>query len=113
MDSPLLPLCSSADQRVPALQKLTAPPRTMPHSHSLPSLTSARVDEESDHHGRCHHRPPGLHLRLLHAVKDGHAAHVALPGTRRESGDMQWAELESQGAKPDPTREIPGFVVIS
>lgn len=113
MDNPLLPLCSSADQRVPALQKLTAPLRTMPHSHGLPLLTSARVDEESNHHGRCHHCPPGLHLWLLHAVKDGHAAHVALPGTRRESRDMRWAELESRGAKLDPTHEIPGFVVIS
>lgn len=75
------PVCPSADQRIPALQKLSTPLRTVPHSHGIPSLTSARVDKESDHHGCCHHRPPGLHLRLLHAVKDGHAAHVALPGT--------------------------------
>lgn len=89
MDSPLFPLCPSADQRVPALQKLTAPPRTVLRLRSVPSLTSARVDEESDHHGRRHHRPPGLHLWLLHAVKDGDAAHVALPGTHRESGDTR------------------------
>lgn len=82
LDSPPSPLCPSADQKVPALQKPAAPLRTAPHSRGIPLLTSARVDEERDHHGRRHHRPPGLHLRLLHAVKDGHGADVALPGTR-------------------------------
>lgn len=99
MDSPPFPLCPSADQRLPALQKLAVPPRIMPRSHSIPSLTSACVDEESDHHGRCHHHPPGLHLWLLHAVKDGHAAHVALPGTQRESGDTQWDEPKHSGSR--------------
>lgn len=77
-----LSLLTLADQGVPALLKLTPSPRTVPHSHSVPSLTSACVDEESNHHGCCHHCPPGLHLWLLHAVKDGHAAHMALPGHR-------------------------------
>lgn len=113
MDSPPFLLCPSADQRTPALQKLTAHLRTVPHSRGIPSLTSARVDEESDHHGRCHHRPPGLHLRLLHAVKDGHAAHVALPGTRRESEDTRCAEPESRGATWVPMHDILRFVVIS
>lgn len=55
--------------------------------HSNPSpwggaLTCAHVDSEGDDHGSRHHTAPGLHLRLPHAVEDGHTAHVALSGWR-------------------------------
>lgn len=53
--------------------------------HSKPSpqrgaLTCAHVDSEGYDHGGCHHSTPGLHLGPLHAVKDGHTAHMALLG---------------------------------
>lgn len=42
------------------------------------ALTCAHVDSQSYDHGSCHHSTPGLYLWPLHAVEDGHTAHMAL-----------------------------------
>lgn len=44
------------------------------------ALTCAHVHSEGYDHGGRHHPAPGLHLGPLHAVEDGHTAHVALSG---------------------------------
>lgn len=44
------------------------------------ALTCAHVDSKGYYHGGRHHPAPRLHLGPLHAVEDGHTAHVALSG---------------------------------
>lgn len=44
------------------------------------ALTCAHVHSKGYDHGSRHHPTPGLHLGLLHAVENGHTAHMALSG---------------------------------